>query len=63
MTEIYYGPCDPFREDRSKRVEEDPYHPRYPDAGPYKKAEGLGKKPVNNADQTMQYWVEGKIVR
>lgn len=33
MTELYHGPWDPITGDRPKRkVPDDPYHPRYPDA-------------------------------
>lgn len=52
MTEIYHGQWDPVTGDRPETtVPNDPYHPKYPDAGPYKKAEGLGEKPTTNADQ------------
>ena len=65
MTETYYGPWDPVTGDRPEKVQEDPYHPRYPDVGDYPntKAEGLGEKPVSNADQTRWDWVIGKIAR
>lgn len=60
MTEIYHGPWSPIRGDYSpeERIQ-NPYHPRYPDAGSYRKVEGLGEKPTVNADRLVAAGVSG----
>lgn len=51
MTEIYHGDWNPVTGDKPGKRVEDPYHPKYPDAGPYRKMEGLVEKPTSNVDQ------------
>ena len=54
MTETYHGDWSPVTGDRpGVRVEDDPYHVRYPDAGvnPDVKSWGFVEKPVVDVTQ------------
>lgn len=63
MTETYQGPWSSVRGDQPQtRRSEDPYHPRYPDAGVYQKVEDLSEQPAVNTGKLVAVGISGAQV-
>ena len=53
MTEVYQGDWNQITGDKVSKEVQDPYHPKYPDAGAYRPSKywGFVEKPVSDYNQ------------